>query len=620
MDLVSEKLKFFGISKLHNFQEKVIESYLERKNTLVFVMTGGGKSLCYQLPAILDNKLVLVISPLKSLMKDQLDELEEKNIKGCIFSGDQSYEEKQKIMNNLSKGQLEYNIIYTNPESIHHNSNFLDSIVKINKKKQLGLIVFDEAHCLSLWGNDFRPSYLKMGILKEKIKNVPFMALTASATKKVETEIKKILKLGKDTVYIKESCRRNNLNIEISLKKGVDAYKDIEYRIKTLYQNQSGVIYCHSRKKCEKLYTYLLEKDIKTEFYHAGLEKNERSNIQDRWKSNQTHIVIATIAFGMGINKKDVRFVIHSNMPSSVENYYQEIGRGGRDGEKTDCILYYNYADKILQQKLISSNSDTKDKDYYIHQMNKLNDTLIYLENQTDCRHYLLTKYFGETDKFKCNDSCCTCKNNNDIEKIDITDICKKIFSIIVAKDVSRSKIKLVLKGKESSKKEFHLDKPISEDVLDKILIYLISHKYIKETITLTNNNLWYEKLHLYKRSQVVLENKKELHINIIKTNSIHSYFKKQSKLTKSDSNITKLNSNDIKEIDKTIYDLLASKRSEIAKDKQLPPYCILTNKVLESISISKPKTKYELLNIKGIGIDKADKYGSMILESVNSK
>jgi bloom syndrome protein len=606
MDLISSKLNVFGINNLRPFQEKVVKAYLDKKNILVFVMTGGGKSLCYQLPSILDNKLVVVISPLKSLMEDQVNDLQRMNIESCVFSGDQSYQEKQTIFNNLVKDEIPYNIIYTNPETLQYNHNFYDILEKINKKKKLGMIVFDEAHCMSLWGHDFRPSYLEMKELKNKIKGVPFMALTASATKRVEEEIKKILNFDDDTVYIKESFRRENLNIKIIHSKGQETYKNIEHKVKNEYKNQSGIIYCHSRKKCEKLYEYLMEQNIKTEYYHAGLDFKTRKEIQEKWKNNKVLIVIATIAFGMGINKKDVRFVIHCNIPSSIENYYQEIGRGGRDGKKTDCILYYNYCDKILQQKLIESGNDKKDKDYYYHKLNKLNQMVSFIENISDCRHFLLTNYFGEIDNFKCHDFCDNCKNNQNILKIDITEVCKVIFKIIVSNDVSRSRIKNFLKGKKEIN-QFKLDNHVNDNIFDRILIYLISNKYIKETISLTNNNLWYEKLYLYKKSKRIFDNKnKKIFIDIVKVNTISKYFK----------NVTK--EEDKIEINQEIYKKLLEKRNEIAKKKALPSYCVLNNKVLESISKYQPNNFEELLKIKGIGKEKINQYGDMILNIVN--
>ena len=599
MELITSKLSVFGIEKLRPFQEKVVNAYLEKKNILVFVMTGGGKSLCYQLPSILNDKLVVVISPLKSLMEDQVNELTELKINACVFSGDQSYQEKQKILYDLKKENIPYNIIYTNPETLQYNQGFYDILDSINKKNKLGMVVFDEAHCMSLWGHDFRPSYLEMKELKKKIKNVPFMALTASATKRVEEEIKNILNFDDNTVYVKESFRRENLNLKIIHSKGKETYKNIEQKIKNEYKNQSGIIYCHSRKKCEKLYEYLLEKGIKTNFYHAGLDFKTRKEIQEKWKKNEVLIVIATIAFGMGINKKDVRFVFHCNIPSSIENYYQEIGRGGRDGKKTDCILYYNYCDKILQQKLIETGIGKKDKDYYYHKLNKLNDMVSFIENINDCRHFLLTNYFGEINNFKCNCLCDNCQNNDCIEEIEITDICKTIFKTIAGGDYSRSRIKTFLKGKINSEIK------VNENLLDRILIYLISNKFIKEKISLTNNNLWYEKLYLYKKSKEIFDNKdKKIYIHTIKTNTISKYFQKKN-----------IDDDIKKEINKDIYEQLTLKRNKIAKEKNLPSYCILNNKVLESISRYQPKNYEELMQIKGIGKGKIEQYGEMILE-----
>ena len=606
MDLISSKLNVFGLDKLRPFQERVMKAYLNGQNILVFVMTGGGKSLCYQLPSLLNDKLVIVISPLKSLMEDQVSELRDLNINSCVLSGDQDYEEKEQIFSNLENDTIPYKIIYTNPETLKYNSKFYDILLRLNKKNKLGMIVFDEAHCMSLWGHDFRPSYLEMKDLMTNINGIPFMALTASATKRVEEEIKHILNFDDNTVYIKESFRRSNLNIKIIPCKGKESYKNIESSIKNEYKNQSGIIYCHSRKNCEKLHEYLLDNNIKTAFYHAGLDFDKRKEIQDKWKRNDILIVIATIAFGMGINKKDVRFVIHYNIPSSLENYYQEIGRGGRDGKQTDCVLYYNYCDKILQHKLIESNVKKENKDHYHHKLNKLNQMVSFLENITDCRHCLLTNYFGETISFKCDNFCNNCKKYKNIRKIDITKLCIIIFKVILSNDVSRSRIKNVLKD-DKDFKQFKSDNNMNDNIFDRIIIFLISNKYIKETISLTNNNVWYEKFQLYKKTKDVMNNNTTLFIDILNVNTISNYFKRDTYPTT------------ISDINEVIYENLKVKRSQLAKDKNIPPYCILSNKVLETISSCLPKNSNELKQIKGIGDTKLSQYGDIILNIVNS-
>lgn len=696
MEIVNRKLnKKFGIKELYPFQQKVIEAYLRQKDILVFVMTGGGKSLCYQLPAVLNKKLVIVISPLKSLMQDQVNDLNSKNIKSCVFSGDQSYKEKNAVLTGLKQKEIPWQILYTNPETLNYNSNFLDVIKSLHKKKKLSMVVFDEAHCLSLWGHDFRPSYLSMARLKDQLTNVPFMALTASATPRVEAEIKHLLKMDQETEYIKESFRRKNLNLIVIGIKGKSSYQDILEKVKHKYRGQSGIIYCHSRKKCEKVAELLQNNDIKVSFYHAGMNAKKRKEVQEKWKSGEIPIVIATIAFGMGINKKDVRFVIHCNIPKSIENYYQEIGRAGRDGEPSDCLLYYNYADKIVQQKLIFRNKpkNEKDKEYQKHQIEKINDMVSFVENVNDCRHYLLSNYFGESKRFQCLNKCQNCKNQAMVENINITELCKSIFDIVAKYDVSRTRIKAILNGKNKEMIQHKLTTPITDVLIDRVLIYLITHRYIKEKLILTNNNLWYEKLYLYKKCQSIIKDDKQLSISVIKTNTLEKYFcqektqiikkkkiknlktKSKSK-TQLDINPLIINTNQHKyvayvsfygwknivlqskmdsiqkkvasseknyqywltvisdtspkscdtssveedltpELNSELYQMLVEKRNQIAKEKQLPGYCVLHNKILEKVATYYPETDDELLTIKGIGNTKVKQYGKMLIESV---
>ena len=274
--------------------------------------------------------------------------------------------------------------------------------------------------------------------------------------------------------------------------------------------------------------------------------------------------------------------------------------------------MYYNYCDKILQQKLIETSVEKKNKDYYYHKINKLNQMVSFIENINDCRHFLLTNYFGEIINFKCSDFCDNCINNQNIIEIDITEICKIIFKMIVSEDVSRSRLKILLKSNNAIS-ILKSNNNVNDMVIDRILIYLISNKYIKETISLTNNNLWYEKLYLYKKSKDIFDNnEKQLFIHVIKVNTISSYFKKNSD-TKKDTN-----TNNNLEINYEIYNELKEKRNQIAKDKKIPSYCILSNKVLESISQYHPTNNEELQNIKGIGREKIKQYGDIVLEIVN--
>lgn len=513
--MINEKvLDKFNIKKLRPFQEKVIKAWLDNNDLLVLIMTGGGKSLCYQLPCLLKKKIVIVISPLKSLMHDQLDELKKNGINAVIFSGDQNEYDKFDIINNLFDDLIQYNIIYTNPETLNYNTYFLNALEMLYEQDKLGLIVFDEAHCISLWGTDFRPSYRKLSLLRNKIKNVPFMALTATATQLVQDDIKNILNLKKNTVIIRESFERDNLIIKIIDSQNLNIFIDIENKLKDIYRNKCGIIYCNSRKKCELLCEFLLDKGIKTAFYHAGLTAEKRKYIQGYWKNDKIKVVIATIAFGMGINKKDVRFVIHSNLPNCIENYYQEIGRCGRDGNLSDCILYYNYNDTLVHKRIINSNfSDDKDIKYKNHKLDKLNKMVLYLENLVDCRHFLLVNYFGENINIKCNNRCDNCMSKYAFEKFNIKDICFYIFEILQDDKKSKDYVKNLILNKF---------KIVNNELFERIYIYLLSNNFISELI---NSDYSEQFIEVNKQKLLLIDNDYEFFIFKKKINKITQFF-----------------------------------------------------------------------------------------------
>ena len=347
----------FGFNKLRDFQEEVMNKVMSNKDLLVIAMTGGGKSLCYQLPAIMQDGITLVISPLRSLIEDQQNSLSEKNIPSAIMYGDISEKQKTEIYKGLEKNPPSYSIILTTPETIECNEGFKIALHDIYRRNQLNRIVIDEVHCLSLWGHDFRPNYLKLSKLKKYFPKVPYMALTASATNKVQEDIKYILKTDDiDTVF--QSFYRPNLKIKVMDKsQHSDIVGDINNFIHMYHPSDTGIIYCLSRNKCEELSRKLNNGGLHTNYYHAGLGNAERQRIQDEWKKGKVKIIIATIAFGMGIDKSDVRFVIHSDLPKSIESYYQEIGRGGRDGKPCDCLIYYSNQEKVILSKMIKNNT-----------------------------------------------------------------------------------------------------------------------------------------------------------------------------------------------------------------------------------------------------------------------
>jgi ATP-dependent DNA helicase RecQ len=394
--------RYFGYDNFRPMQEDIINNVLEKKDTFVLMPTGGGKSLCYQLPALKFDGLTLVISPLISLMKDQVDHLKKNGIDAEYINSTLSYNEIFYIQERVLMKQIK--ILYIAPERMALE-NFKEFLMALS----LSLIVIDEAHCISEWGHDFRPKYRDLKFLKKKFPKIPIIALTATATKKVREDILRQLALENPKIFI-ESFDRKNLNLIIKKKK--NSFNKILNLLKK-YENKSTIIYCFSRKDSEKIAQNLNEKGFKALPYHAGLNNKIRKYNQELFIKNKVNIIVATIAFGMGIDKPDVRLVIHHTFPKTLEGYYQEIGRAGRDGNSSDCVLFYSRGDKIKHEFFINPLADN------IAQQ-KIRDKLTKVMNYCEyffCKRKYLLEYFGENfSKTNCN-GCDFCLKLQDIEE-----------------------------------------------------------------------------------------------------------------------------------------------------------------------------------------------------------
>lgn len=462
----------FGLTSLRPFQKEVLEYLEDNRNNDIFILspTSSGKSLCYQLPALLYDGITIVISPLKSLIYDQVQYLKSINVSVELLSGDVKDFVKENILKNILKSPDDFKFIYTTPETLIQNQVFTDTLKKLVKLNKIQRFVVDEAHCASVWGHDFRPKYLKLNSIRKMFPKIPIMALTATATKKVVMDIGEILSLN-DVKIFKNSFFRKNLNIIVKNKnkiKEIDVNSDTLDILKTNYEGKSGIIYCYSRSSCEKLTYYLKRNKISVEFYHAGLLKNQREHIQTKWINNDINIIIATIAFGMGIDKPDVRFIIHYNMPMSIENYYQEIGRAGRDGNNSDCILYLKDQDKVKYLQLLK-------KDYNDKKKGKIYDIYNLLTNRYECKHFLICHYLGENMVGKspinfCEDMCSCCRKKRD-NYIDVSELSKKVLNTIMLK-----------KGMDKNILNHILERELNPKVnINRIILYLIINKFVKE-------------------------------------------------------------------------------------------------------------------------------------------
>jgi len=417
-------------------QLEAIDATLSGKDTFVLMPTGGGKSLCYQLPSVVTSGttrgITIVISPLLSLMQDQVEQLQRLKIKAILLNKDTKKEERTWVLSTLARAGADEHIqlLYITPEMMNKNQVLNRILESLHSRQRLARIVIDEAHCVSQWGHDFRPDYKELGQIRNNLPGVPMMALTATATENVKVDVIHNLKMEGCRVFT-QSFNRPNLTYEVRPKpKGAELLNSIESIIKTYYRNQSGIVYCLSRKVCEKVAEALQERGIKAAFYHAGIETAKKAEVQQRWQSGRYNVIVATIAFGMGIDKPDVRFVIHHSIPKSLEGYYQETGRAGRDGKRSGCYLYYSYKDTSMINRMIdSSDGDWAQKE---RQRQMLRNVVQYSENKSDCRRVQILAYFNEYFRREhCNKSCDNCKSDSVFETRDFSEYASSAIKLV---------------------------------------------------------------------------------------------------------------------------------------------------------------------------------------------
>ncbi|KAI5952227.1 SGS1 [Candida jiufengensis] len=423
----------FKLQAFRSNQLEAIVASLLNKDVFVLMPTGGGKSLCYQLSALIKGGLnkgtTVVISPLISLMQDQVQHLISKNVKAGMISSKASNDDNKQTINLFRDGMLD--IVYLSPEKVNRSSQIQRIIGNLYDSNKLARVVIDEAHCLSSWGHDFRPDYKDLCFFKEKFPNAPIMALTATANERVRMDIIHHLKMN-NPVTLKQSFNRTNLFYEIRWKAN-DHLQDIFDYIQQRHKNKCGIIYCHSKVSCEQTSSKLNQLGLKTSFYHAGMTAEDRLIIQTNWQKNKIQLICATVAFGMGIDKPDVRFVIHLTIPRSLEGYYQETGRAGRDGKPSECIMYFNYRDGRSLISTIKKDKDLTHEGKQNH-MEKLGQVLSFCDNKVDCRRKIVLQYFNESfDSTNCNKQCDNCKNFNHVTSIakDCTEHSKDILRLV---------------------------------------------------------------------------------------------------------------------------------------------------------------------------------------------
>ena len=442
-DVASTLKRRFHLRGFRHNQLEAINATLGGKDAFVLMPTGGGKSLCYQLPSVIQSGktagLTIVISPLLSLMHDQVEHLKELGIQAFLINGEASAEHRRSVLSALREPHVErfIQLLYVTPEMLNRSKAILGAFEDLHKRNKLARIVIDEAHCVSQWGHDFRPDYKELGDVRARFSDVPVMALTATATETVKMDT--IHNLGmKNCEVFTQSFNRPNLIYEVRQKqKAAETLNSIVNTIKSLHKGQSGIIYCLSRKNCEKIAEQLRkEHRIRADHYHAGMDSESRMDVQTRWQKGQVDIIVATIAFGMGIDKPDVRFVIHHTVPKSLEGYYQETGRAGRDGRKSNCYLYYGYADTMQLKRMIDQGDGSFEQKE--RQKHMLRNVVQFCENKVDCRRVQVLNYFNEHfSSDDCKESCDTCLSDSSFKVEDYSNHAISIIQLVrkIAKD-----------------------------------------------------------------------------------------------------------------------------------------------------------------------------------------
>lgn len=590
IDIKTKLKEVFGYDSFRGKQETIIDNLLSGNNTLVIMPTGAGKSLCYQLPAIVLEGTAVVISPLIALMKNQVDQMNALGINAKVLNSTLSKSEMNRVKKQVLNGEVK--LLYVAPESLSKEDN-----VAFFKDVNISFIAVDEAHCISEWGHDFRPEYRRIKEIIAKIGDLKIIALTATATPKVQLDIIRNLQM-EDANIFKTSFNRENLYYEIRPKK--DSRKHLIKFIKE-HKGKSGIVYCWSRKKVEEIAEFLNVNGIKARPYHAGMEAPQREKNQDDFLNEDVDVIVATIAFGMGIDKPDIRFVVHYDAPKSLESYYQETGRAGRDGLEGHCLMFYSYKDVLKLEKFNKDKTVSEKENAKV-----LLEEVIHFSESSVCRRKMLLHYFGERFENDCG-YCDNCKNPKETFKAkeEVVLILKTILATEERFGIGH--IANVLKGSQNQyvmsyghnqlsefKKLEELDMDLITSMIRQCLVHGILQKDI-ETIGV---------IKLSKEGRKYLENPKELE------------FSKDKDYSDAEGESSEP-IGAAKGHDAVLFDLLKAERKSVAKKKELPPYVIFQDPQLEEMATTYPRSYDELVMINGIGQSKARKFGKSFIELI---
>ncbi len=598
----------FGYSYFRPMQFEIIKSVLSGKDTLAIMPTGGGKSICCQIPALVFEGVTLVVSPLISLMQDQVASLKENGVESVFLNSSLEREEYFDTINKIKNGNVK--IIYVSPEGLATGK-----ILNILQEAEISVscITVDEAHCVSDWGHDFRPDYLDIFSVRERFPNAVCLALTATATVQVRQDIIKNLRMKNPNIFV-SSFNRENIFLEVRAKK--NAFLQICEYIKA-HKGESGIVYCFSRKQVDQLAQSLKDEGFSVGKYHAGLDDKERAQNQDLFIKDKIHIMVATVAFGMGIDKPNVRFVMHYDIPKSLEEYYQEIGRAGRDGLPANAILFYSGADVHKVRFFFEDSGDPQKAENLLKNM-------VYYATSKKCRRKVLLKYFGENSESKniSSDNCCDICSAGPLINFDVTIPAQKLMCCVLRTGqrygisyiidvLLGSRQQRILDNHHESLSTWGIGKELSKEDWFSLSDAMIESGFILKTGE-------YNVLKLSELGKQTLSSRETIKLPVL----IH-----QSKVLNQVSpkkNMLSLHkkidfTNKLSEADLILYNNIKDWRKNLAEEMNVPPYIIFGDKTLEELVEKKPKTREELLKVFGIGEVKADNIGSAVLRLISN-
>ncbi len=604
VDTLASALKdTFGFSAFRPLQREIMEETLAGRDVLALLPTGGGKSLCYQLPAIVRSGLTLVVSPLIALMKDQVDSLLENGVKAAYLNSSLSEDESKEMWRQLFRREIK--ILYLSPERL-----LLEGMLDTLEQLKLEFVAVDEAHCISSWGHDFRPEYRALKAVRERFPNVPMLALTASATERVRHDIVEMLALKNPKNFV-ASFNRPNLAYRI-----VPRLSPIKQILEVIegHKEESGIIYCLSRARTEAVALDLTKKGISAEAYHAGLTAEERSRRQERFVKDETQVMVATIAFGMGIDKPDVRFVIHHDLPKNIESYYQETGRAGRDGLPSECVMLYSSSDAAKLRVFIDQLTDSTEREVSSRQLSRL----LQFAEGSECRRVSLLGYFGETycdERGEPTLVCGACDNClTPRQEVDATEVAQKMISCVLriqkhsGFSVGLNHIVDVLLGAQVEKIKKWGHDSLSTYGAGKGRTKAEWLYFGRELVTaglISINHQHFNTVEVTSEGLTALKEKRPIRLRAPLVSSGLTAEKRKEQRQR-------LGAVDY---DEEIFNKLRLWRVGVAKEKGIPAYMVFSDATLQAVAAKKPQRFADLRGISGIGEKKLELYGESIIE-----